>query len=411
MLRRLLGLGVGPWRAAKREALAQARAAELRGELAQAAVLFAQALRPDEAARVMVLRGDAEVEPAARLRHYVQAVATAPPGSQAATHAARKRASAVVDLASDMPMTTSLRQDLAAAARDLEELGDAERAAQAYARAGDLEGEVRALTRAGDVDRVDALLALAEQRDRDARARAHARDDVEMLVAAGRRREAVAIAQASADEDVRSRGIALAKTGVTGGVLRVAVCGREMLVLLGEPLVIGRAPDGSGRERDDDRGKAREARLAIASAALSRRHVVVERRGDDYVVRDLGSRNGTSLRGLRLEGEAHVGEGLELKLAGEVPVSLRKTHDLGGALAVDLPAGRYVVPLGPTRLPVGRWRLERADDGWAELVTDDAPPAFAGALQLAPRVTLLVGDAIAAQRSGPAVLEVRAHDA
>jgi hypothetical protein len=410
MLRRLLRLGVFRAAAAtpKREALAQARAAELRGELAQAAVLFAQALRPDEAARVMVLRGDAEVEPAARLRHYVQAVATAPPGSQAATHAARKRASAVVDLSSDMPMTASLRQDLAAAARELEDLGDAERAAQAYARAGDLEGEVRALARAGDVDRVDALLAQAEQRDRDARARARAREDVEMMVAAGRRREAVALALASADADVKSRGVALTRASVTGSVLRAAVCGREMLLALGESLVIGRAPQG---ERDDDRGQAREACIAIASAALSRRHVAVERQGDDFVVRDLGSRNGTSLRGLRLEGEALVGEGLELRLAGEVPVSLRRTSDLGGALAVDLPAGRYVVPLGPTRLPVGRWRIERADDGWAELVTEDAPPAFAGALRLAPRVTLLVGDAIAAERSGPVVLEVRAHDA
>jgi hypothetical protein len=410
MLRRLLGLGV--YGATKREALAQARAAELRGELAQAAVLFAQALRPDEAARVMVLRGDAEVEPAARLRHYVQAVATAPPGSQVARHAARKRASAVVDLASDTPVTATLRQDLAAAARELEELGDAERAAQAYARAGDLEGEVRALARAGDVERVDALLALAEQHDREARANARAREDVEMLVATGRRREAVALAQASADGDLRSRGLALARAGVTGGVLRVALCGKEMLLALGESLVIGRAPRD---ERDDDRGQAREACIAIGSAALSRRHVLVQRRGDDFVVRDLDSRNGTSLRGLRLEGEAQVGEGLELRLAGEVPVSLRKTQDLAGALAVDLPSGRYVVPLGPAHLPVGshgrRWRLERADDGWAELVTEDAPPAFAGALQLAPRVTLLVGDAIAAARSGPAVLEVRAHDA
>jgi hypothetical protein len=407
MLKRLL-----TFHAAKREALAQARAAELRGELAQAAVLFAQALRPDEAARVMVLRGDAEVDPAARLRHYVQAVATAPPGSQAATHAARKRASTVVDLAVDVPMTATLRQELAVAARELEELGDPERAAQAYARAGDLEGEVRALARSGDVDRVDALLAAAEQRDREARALARAREDVEMLVASGRRREAVELARTSSDPGVRDRGFAVARAGVTGGVLRVVVAGSEMLLALGESIVLGRAPR---REEDDLRTRAREACIAISSAALSRRHVVVERRGDDFVVRDLGSRNGTSLRGLRLEGEAHVGEGLDLSLAGEVPVSLRplrEPHALAGALAVDVPAGRYVAPLGVAELPVGsrgrRWRLERGDDGWAELVTGDAPPAFAGALQLAPRVTLLVGDAIAAVRSGPPVLEVRA---
>ena len=37
--------------------LARARAAELRGELAQAATLFAEAGRADEAARVMILCG------------------------------------------------------------------------------------------------------------------------------------------------------------------------------------------------------------------------------------------------------------------------------------------------------------------------------------------------------------------
>jgi hypothetical protein len=39
-------------------------------------------------------------------------------------------------------------------------------------------------------------------------------------------------------------------------------------------------------------------------------------------------------------------------------------------------------------------------------VTDDEPPAFAGALQLAARVTLLRGDAISEERGGPAVLRV-----
>jgi hypothetical protein len=55
---------------------------------------------------------------------------------------------------------------------------------------------------------------------------------------------------------------------------------------------------------------------------------------------------------------------------------------------------------------VGAWRVERGDDGWAELVTSDDPPAFAGALQLATRVTLLGGDAIARERGGAAILAI-----
>ena len=104
--------------------LAQARAAELRGELAQAAALFAGAGRPDEAARVMVLRGDAELDPAQRLRHYLQALATAPEGSGMRTHARRKHSSAVVAMAADAPMTAAFRRDLAHAASELEAMGD-----------------------------------------------------------------------------------------------------------------------------------------------------------------------------------------------------------------------------------------------------------------------------------------------
>jgi hypothetical protein len=385
--------GVG--RRRRREALAQARAAELRGDLAQAAALFAAGERADEAARVMVLRGDAEVDAAARLRHYAQAVATAPEGSLAATHATRKHATAVVDLAADVPVTATLRQELTVAARELEAIGDAERAAQAYARAGDLEGEVRALARAGEVERVDALLAEQQGRDREAHERRREAEEVEMLVASGRRREAAALGRASTDAGVRDQGAAIGRRKASGGVARVAVQGREMLLLLGDALVIGRGSQAEG-----------PGVIGIASAALSRRHLAVERRGSDFVVRDLGSRNGTTLRGLALAGEAVVGEGLDLRLGREVPVSLRPARELAGALAVEVAGARYVAPLGPASLGIGRWRLACSDDGWIELVTDDEPPAFAGSLRLGASVTLLVGDAIATQRGGPPALEL-----
>ena len=62
----------------KGRAAAAARKAEARGELAKAAELFVEADEPEEAARVMVLRGDAETDPRLRLQHYTQAAATAP---------------------------------------------------------------------------------------------------------------------------------------------------------------------------------------------------------------------------------------------------------------------------------------------------------------------------------------------
>jgi hypothetical protein len=352
------------WRGRART-LAQARTAELRGELAQAAALFAEGGRLDEAARVMLLRGDAESDPAARLRHYVQAAAIG--------QARRKRASLILAMAADAPgpsLGVALRQDVLLAARDLETIGDHARAAEAYARAGDVEGEARALARAGEVDKLDALLSTQQGRDREALARRRAHEEMALLVASGRRREAAALARASDD------------------VLR----GRELAIALGDEVVVGRV-----------------GTIAVASAAVSREHVALRRRDGQVFVRDLGSRNGTTLRGLALAGEVGVGEGIELRLGDEVPLLVRPATELPSAVAIEIAGARYLAPLGPASLDVGRWRLERGEDGWVELATDEAPAAFAGSLHLGERIALLNGDALATERGAEPVLQVPGH--
>jgi hypothetical protein len=381
---RLFGRKLGESRA-----LAKARAAELRGELGAAAALFAEAGRLDEASRVMLLRGDGERDPGARLRHYVQAVATAPPGSRAHTDARRKHATLVLAMAAGETVTAALRQDLVQAGRDLEALGEPEKAAEAYARAGDVEGEARALARAGDVERLDALLVGQQGRDRENLARRETHEEVLTLVASGRRREAVALALASGDEAVRERGRGVEARRVAGDVLGVSVDGRAMKLVLGDEVVVGRV-----------------AAITVASAALSRQHLAIGRRGDEVVVRDLGSRNGTLLRGLALAGEAVVRDAIELRLGKEVPLVVGPSSELPGAVSLEIAGARYVAPLGPARLGLGAWRLERGADGWVELVTDDDPPGYAGSLHLAPRVTLLRGDAIGEERGGRAFLRV-----
>jgi len=389
---RWLGRALG-W-GGRAKALSQARAAELRGDLAHAAALFARGGRLDEAARVMLLRGDAEAEPAARLRHYVQAAATAPEGSPARTQARSKHAALLLAMAADGaggPLGAAMRHDLALAARELEALGDHDRAAEAYARAGDEEGEARALARAGDVDRLDALLSTRQGRERDALARRRAHEEMTMLVATGRRREAAALARASGDEALRERGRALEARRVAGPIARVVLRGRPLAIALGDEVAVGRA-----------------ATIAIASAAVSREHVALARRGGEVVVRDLGSRNGTTLRGLALAGEVGVGDGLELRLGGEVPLVVRPSTELPPAVALEVAGARYLVPLGPAPLGVGRWRLERGESDWVELATEGSPPAFADALQLADRVALVAGDCIAAERGADPVLEVPA---
>jgi hypothetical protein len=345
----------------------------------------------------MLVRGDGETDAGARLRHYVQAVGTAPAGSAVLAHARRKRAAVVLAMASGDSGSASagaslgaiVRHDLIEVARDLEALGDAEKAAEAYARAGDVEGEARALARAGDVDRLDALLFAQQTRDREVLARRAAHEQIALLVASGRRREAADLARAASDEAVRERGRGVEARRVADAVVAVTLHGEAMKLALGDEVVVGRT-----------------ATISVASAAVSRHHVAVRRRGADVVVCDLGSRNGTLLRSLALAGEAVVGDGIELRLGKEVPLVVRPAADLPLAVSIEVCGERYVAPLGPARLGVGAWRLEQARDGWVELVTDDDPTAFADALQLASRVTLLGGDAIARERSGTPVLRV-----
>jgi hypothetical protein len=391
---------VGVWeRFGSARVLARARAAELRGELEQAATLFAQAGRRDEAARVMVLRGDGETDPALRLRFYVQAASTAPDGSPAMALARRKRANLLIASSADRVMTATLRQDLLEAARELEALGELEVAADAYGRAGDVEGEARSLARAGDVDKLDALLHAQQGRDRESIARRDLHERFAVLAASGRRREAASLARSATDAAIREQGRDLEARRVSGEVVNVSVRGRRLRLALGAEVTIGRV-----------------ASLSLASAALSRQHVALVRRGDDAVVRDLGSRNGTTLRGMALAGEVRVGEGVELQLGGQIPLVVRPSAELAGAFAIDLAGTRTLAPLGPAQLGVGRWRLERAgsatgatDDSWVELVTGDDPPAFMADLSLAPRISLLTGDAFATERSGDPVVLVEAQ--
>lgn len=389
MLERLFGKG-------RRAALA--RKAEAAGELAKAAALFVEADQPAEAARVMLLRGDGESDPAKRLVHFTQAAATAPPDHETAKAAKKKRALLVLALAGDGAVSAATRHDVVEAARDLEAIGDAEGAAAAYARVGDVEGQARALTAAGEVDELEHLLTMQQDKDRTERDRAAAHREVELLATSGRRREAIAAAEACAKqtneagarEALTTRAEQLRARRVGAPTVKLSLRGRALTLVLGAKVVVGRS----------------EGALQIASAAVSRQHLSIERDGAEIVVRDLGSRNGTQLRGLALAGATKVGDGVELRLGGEVKVTIAPADEIAGAVAIELGGKRYVAPLGGASLGVGAWRLEAASDGWVELVTDGAPAAYAGDVALAERATLLVGDALASARGGEAVLRV-----
>ena len=371
-----------------------ARRAEARGELARAAELWTEAARPEEAARVMLLRGDGEADARLRLQHYTQALAAAPDASGIRQVARLKRALLVIAMSSEGVVSSVARQDLLCAAKDLEEIGEQAQAACAYALAGDTESEARALASAGDVEKLEDVLTSQQARERAARQNFDADADIELLVTSGQRRDALAAAEARVNEQpddlaLRERAQSLRARRATGPIAHLVFRDRPLLLVVGEEVVIGRTLGA----------------IQVPSHAISRQHLRIARENGAVAVRDLGSRNGTQLRGMDLSGEIALGEGLELKLGREVTLHLWPSTEIEGAVEIDLAGAHYVASLGPAKLPGVGWQIEHAADGWLELVS---PPgqAFVGDVALVSRTTLLVGDAIAPTRRGAAVLRV-----
>ena len=396
--------------------VAAARKAELRGDLKRALDLWSEAGAPSEVARVMLLRGDAEADPKRRLQHYTQAVAAAPMGHAVRALAVKKRALLVIALAGEGNSSAIARHDVLGAARDLESVGEQEAAAEAYARAGDVESEARALAQAGNVEKLETLLTDHQTKDREDRRRREGFAEIVMLVASGRRREAIAAAEAlasvardssgarisalpsSGSDAARDRASQLRARRAMGPIARLVVDEEPLALIVGQEVTIGRT----------------EGTLQIASQAISRKHLAIARNAaGDVVVRDLGSRNGTLLRGLGIGGDVSVGQGIDLKLGKEVAVRIAPSPRMSGAVQIEVGGARYVATLGPSRLaiadlPQGAWSLEQASDGWLELVSDQADDGGAHIhdVRLVPRATLLVGDEIAITRRARAVLRV-----
>jgi tetratricopeptide (TPR) repeat protein len=374
---------------------ARARRAELHGDLPRAIELWSEADRPDEVARLMILRGDAEPDVGQRLLHYAQAAATVPFESVLARSARVKRASLTLLLARDVPVSATARSDLLEAAKELEAAGEAQKAADAYALVHDIQGEARALTQAGDVDRLETLLAKEHDKDQEDRRRQHAHAEIDDLLASGRRREALAAAErlvhaAPLDSAASERIKTLRARRLMGPVSRIMLSGKPVRIVWGDEVIIGRT----------------EGSLIVRSTAMSRKHAAISRVDDRVVFRDLASRNGTRLRGMRIADLVPVGDALEVQLAGEVTLRVTPSAVFDRGVDIQIAGESYVAPLGKARLGVGEWRLECADDGWIELVTDDRPPAYRGALAFASRTTLLAGDALATTRAGETALQI-----
>jgi hypothetical protein len=365
--------------------LAKARREEATGRLPEAAAHYLEAGERGEAARVFAQRAETAVEPLERFQLLGQALSLADEKQRKELLTRRG------ELAMDLIRAGTLRlssSELSRLARELEAVGATRAAAEAFGLSGSVEDQARMLVEAGAVERLEQVLSAEQERLRAERGRESLHRRVLDLRACGRRREAVALArsvEAAHDERLEVLAHEIETLRQRGPRASLLIDGQSVEVAFGEPLVIGRS----------------DADVVVPSPGVSRRHLEIGRTADGIVeVCDLGSSNGTFLRGVRLDVPVRVEAELSLTLGGDVPVTIRLRDD--GGVWVEAAGRSVIAPLGPLRL--AGWELTLAQDGWLEL--SSGAPAYIDGLRLDPCVQLCRGDTISDSASGSPRLRV-----
>ncbi len=384
---RIRGIGKDGYRARA------ARKLESAGDLAKAIGVYLEAALPDEAARVILLRADAEPSLEKRVALFEHAAATAV-DPDLVKKARSRRARLSYDLVRSHG--TLAKSELLRAAEELEAAGEHELAAEAYQKLGDAEGEVRALTAAGAIERLEERLRTDAATSKKAQDLALALRRATDLDRGGERRAALAVlARALAggpDERLDDLVRVVRHRLIRGPTATFLFDGDPVSVALGDRVTLGRG----------------DATIVVASRSVSREHVAIGRdREGRAQIEDLGTRNGTFLAGARLAAPVPIGDGVTVTLGADLPCVV--TPRAEGGVEIEVAGERFVAPLGPLRC--FGWTITREiDDGEAYVVLSSGPDAAAylGDLVASGRIDLAAGDAIAVSRGGPAVLKVEA---
>jgi len=384
----------------------RAKDKELVGDLDAAIKMYVEAELPDEAARVLLLKADAEHSSDKRLVLCAQAARIAEGGAHG-DEARRRKALIGFDLVRSSGGTT-MKGELVRVAGELEAAGEWQKAVEAYQLAGDVEAEIKVLKNAGAIESLEQRLREASGAARKERDLAQLLRRIADLDQIAERREAIRsgrqwLEAAPLDEgfDDGSEQVELEIDKIrsqllTGPIITLEVHGAMLTYVLGSQITIGRA----------------HADIVVHSSSVSRQHLRLFRDDGVAMVEDLDTRNGSMLAGARISGALPIGDGLDLELAGQVPCRLAPAYpdDPRGPIAVDVAGETLVVPLGA--LTIGDWQLTDAHDGddrFVVLTTPEAhdPPYMAG-YRLAYRIELCAGDELRAARGGPVAVAVPA---
>lgn len=319
----------------------RARRAEGRGEYREAASLYAEADAPEEAANALLFAAARASTLDERLSAYRDALRWLPDEHPRRAEVEGRIGLAILDEAQRKGARTADERDrLADAAEQLERLEKWAEAGTAWELLERTDDLARCLQKAGDVERLEVLLEASSESARRERALRRLVSEYEMALAVGARIEARDALRRALALDPDDRALAellrrLEHRFLPGARLVVRVDGRELVFVGGVRVTLGRDAD-----------------VVVRGTSVSRRHVELEWGPEGVVVRDLGSRNGTLVRGVPIAGELRVEGPTEIGLGDDVPVRI-ESHADGLELTVLGGLDRGLVAwIGPGAMPI-----------------------------------------------------------
>lgn len=362
----------------------QALDAEVQGDLRKAAYLWVDMGDPGKAADLMTRLGERAKTVEDKVQAWTDALRFLPTDREQARRELEGRIGmAVLGAARERgAVSADAKHRLADAAERLERAEKWVEAADCYELLERVDDLSRCLEKAGEIERLERVLEAAHAKEsREARLRRLVSEQ-ELAARVGARdvaRRALREATLLAPQDPSLAELLrrLEEKWPRGKRLRLDVGGARVGLVGKLPAIVGRS----------------DADVVVRGGSVSRQHCEIARRGEEVVVRDLGSRNGTLLAGVPIGREIALSGPTEVGLGDDV--SLRVSPGAQG-IAIEvlrgLDRGERVVA-GEQELRVdGLGATFVFVDDRAVMQPDPGVDVVLGAQKVAAAIDLLYGD-------------------
>ncbi len=370
----------------------RAVAAEAAGDYGEAARAYALAGEHAKVAEMHLLRAERAASPEAKLQELRAAVRWADPDDPDGKAARRRVARAMFNWAKQVGLVSDAdKQVVREAAALFAETGDHAGAGECLELVGDELGAAESYQRSGDLEKLESVLAREEHRRKRAHRLTDAFEEHRLHLQGGERDLAVAALRVCVEEAAGAAGSGVDREGYRRALeeltARLLTSGTVVLRHAARDThYVGAFPLSLGREAT--------CLLALRDAGISRRHCEISFESGRFAVRDLESKNGTTLAGVRIagllplegEGELGVGEHCALRFVVEGrKLTLEVTRGLDRGV-------RVIASSDPIEI-LGRAEL-KFSDGRPRLVPRPGQQLLLNGTHAGASVQLIRGDLI-----------------